>query len=163
MSATEPTAVQARRLRNMSEIRTFFRTNETPVFFLGATAFNLLGMDRWVRNFSMIAYFDSWDGYHPRVFVPPEIEHEEFTSGEDINNYLLRHPDVRAHIDAAAERTGRRPKTRRSSTTKRPNRSARNPAGTSSIPHMSCGTTSTPKSPRHGSATRLARRACPTS
>lgn len=110
MSPPAPEKVETRLLRNMSEIRTFFRTNETPVFFLGATAFNLLGMDRWVRNFSMISYYDSWDGYHPRVFVPAEIEHEEFTSGEDINNYLLRHPDVRAHIDGAGERTGRRPK-----------------------------------------------------
>ena len=33
-------------LRNMSEIRTFFRTNETPIFFMGPTAFNLLGVDR---------------------------------------------------------------------------------------------------------------------
>ncbi|MGB3593552.1 MAG: biotin carboxylase [Ornithinimicrobium sp.] len=110
-ASTTPAAdVAPRQMRNMSEIRTFFRTNETPVFFLGATAFNLLGMDRWVRNFSMISYYDSWDGYHPRVFVPVEIEHEEFTSGEDINNYLLRHPDVRAHIDAAAKRTGKRAK-----------------------------------------------------
>lgn len=107
----QPSVQDGRRvLRNMSEVRTFFRMNETPVFFIGATAFNLLGMDLWVRNFSMISYYDSWDGYHPRVFVPQEIEHEEFTSGDDINNYLLRHPDVRAHIDAAVERTGRRAK-----------------------------------------------------
>ena len=59
-----------RRLRNISEIRTFFRTNETPILFVGPTAFNLLGLDRWVRNFSYIAYYDSWEGAHPRVFVP---------------------------------------------------------------------------------------------
>ena len=35
-----------RRLRNISEIRTFFRTNETPILFVGPTAFNLLGLDR---------------------------------------------------------------------------------------------------------------------
>ncbi len=110
MSTDSPAPMETRQLKNMSEIRAFLRTNETPVFYLGATAFNLLGMDRWVRNFTMISYFDSWDGYHPRVFVPPEIEHEVFTSGEDINNYLLRHPDVVAHIDGAGARTGRRPK-----------------------------------------------------
>ncbi|MGB5935291.1 MAG: biotin carboxylase [Ornithinimicrobium sp.] len=110
MSTASPAPVETRQLKNMSEIRAFLRTNETPVFYLGATAFNLLGMDRWVRNFTMISYYDSWDGYHPRVFVPPEIEHEVFTSGEGINNYLLRHPDVIAHIDGAGARTGRRPK-----------------------------------------------------
>lgn len=97
-------------LRNISEIRTFFRTNETPIFFVGATAFNLLGIDRWVRNFFFITYYDSWDGYHPRVFSPPEIPHEEFTSGEDINNYLLAHPAVREFIAARAIRPGVRPK-----------------------------------------------------
>ena len=35
-------------LRNISEIRTFFRTNEDPIYFFGPTAFNLLGLDRWV-------------------------------------------------------------------------------------------------------------------
>jgi hypothetical protein len=97
-------------LRNISEIRTFFRTNETPIFFVGATAFNLLGVDRWVRNLYFITYYDSWDGYHPRVFCPPEIPHEEFTSGEDINNYLLSHPDVREFIRSRVLRPGDRPK-----------------------------------------------------
>lgn len=99
-----------RTLRNMSDIRTFFRTNETPIFFVGPTAFNLLGVDRWVRNFSFISYYDSWDGYHPRVYSPPEIEHPDFTSGEDINNYLLTHPAVRAHIAAQVKGAGHRPK-----------------------------------------------------
>lgn len=97
-------------LRNLSEIRTFFRTNETPVFFVGATAFNLLGIDRWVRNFSFVVYYDSWDGFHPRVFSPPLIEHAEFASGEDINNYLLTHPAVVKRIDDAARASGERPK-----------------------------------------------------
>ncbi len=95
-----------RHLRNISEIRSFFRTNESPVFFVGATAFNLLGIDRWVRNFSYIPFYDSWGGYHPRVFSPPLIEHDDFTSGEDINNYLLRHPSVQAHIAAQMEAHG---------------------------------------------------------
>ena len=108
--ATGNTEAPRRTLRNMSEIRTFFRTNETPIFFIGPTAFNLLGVDRWVRNFSFISYLDSWDGYHPRVFTPPLIDHEEFTSGEDVNNYLLRHPAVRAHIEADPVPGGGKPK-----------------------------------------------------
>ena len=38
-------------LNGMAEIRGFYRTNQTPVYFVGPTAFNLLGIDRWVRNF----------------------------------------------------------------------------------------------------------------
>jgi hypothetical protein len=51
-----------RPLRTISEIRSFFRTNVRPIFFVGPTAFNLLGIDRWVRNFSHLVYYDSWDG-----------------------------------------------------------------------------------------------------
>lgn len=87
------------KLKNISEIRHYFRTSEAPVFFVGATAFNLLGLDRWVRGFSYIAYYDSWDGVHPRVFTPSHKPHVEFESGEDINNWLLRNHEVRAHIE----------------------------------------------------------------
>jgi biotin carboxylase len=87
-----------RRLSGISEIRGFFRTNTTPVYFFGPTAFNLLGIDRWVRNFSYVAYYDSWDGGHPRVFSPKHKPYVRFGSGEEINNYLLQDPEVRAFI-----------------------------------------------------------------
>ena len=57
-------------LRGISEIRAFFRTNQTPIYFVSPTAFNLLGIDRWLRNFFYVNYFDSFEGNHPRVFVP---------------------------------------------------------------------------------------------
>jgi len=94
----------ARLLNGISEIRAFFRTNTTPIYFFGPTAFNLLGIDRWVRNFSYIAYYDSWDGGHPRVFSPRHKPYVRFAGGEEINNYLLRDPEVRAYI---ASRPGR--------------------------------------------------------
>ncbi len=87
------------KLKNISEIRHYLRTSDTPVFFVGATAFNLLGLDRWVRGFSYISYYDSWDGTHPRVFTPSEKPFAEFESGEEINNWLLRNHEVRAHIE----------------------------------------------------------------
>jgi hypothetical protein len=98
-----------RRLKNISEVRHFFRTNDVPILFFGATAFNLLGLDRWVRNFSYITYYDAWDGAHPRVFTPAHKPYQEFESGEEINNWLLTNPEVRAYIDAATPR-GVRPK-----------------------------------------------------
>ncbi|MCB1273766.1 MAG: biotin carboxylase [Leucobacter sp.] len=97
------------KLKNISEIRHYFRTSEAPVFFIGATAFNLLGLDRWVRGFSYIAYYDSWDGAHPRVFTPAHKPHIEFESGEEINNWLLSNHEVRAHIDKRTP-AGMRPK-----------------------------------------------------
>ena len=110
-----------RRLRGIAEIRTSSAPTRRPIFFFGPTAFNLLGIDRWVRNFNYIIYYDSWDGAHPRVFTPKDKPYVEFESGEEINNYLLRDPEVQAYI-AAGRRAG--PRWRWSSSTRRPSRSA---------------------------------------
>src|SRR6185295_15731367 len=91
-----------RHLRGIAEIRTFFRTNQQPVYFVGPTAFNLLGIDRWVRNFQYVVYYDSWDGTHPRVFSPKNRPYVEFESSEQINNYLLRDAEVQAHVASVA-------------------------------------------------------------
>jgi hypothetical protein len=120
-----------RPLRNISEVRHFFRTNEVPIYFVGATPFNLLGMDRRVRNFSYVTYYDGWDGAHPRVFSPRHKPYIEFESGEEINNWLLINPEVRVHMSRPAPR-GQRPKVAMCSSTPRPNRSARSSATTSS-------------------------------
>jgi hypothetical protein len=99
----------SRGLKGISEIRTFFRTNEQPIFFVGPTAFNLLGIDRWVRGFEYIVYYDSWDSAHPRVFTPKSKPFIEFTSSEDINNYLLRDPEVQQFIESRCATGGVRP------------------------------------------------------
>jgi len=85
-------------LRNVSEVRHFFRTNDVPIYFVGATPFNLLGLDRWVRNLWYVTYYDAWDGAHPRVFTPSHKPYVEFASGEEINNWLLSNPEVRAFM-----------------------------------------------------------------
>jgi biotin carboxylase len=85
-------------LSGVSELRAFLRTNDTPVFFVSPTGFNLLGIDRWVRNFYYISYYDTFESHHPRVFVPSNRERRDFTSIEDICNHLLRDPEVRAWI-----------------------------------------------------------------
>jgi hypothetical protein len=92
-----------KKLKNISEIRRFFHRNETPIYFVSATNFNLLGIDEWVRHFKYINYIDCYDGRHPNVFVPAEMPHAEFQSIEDINNYLLQHKAV---LDYMAGRGG---------------------------------------------------------
>ena len=98
-----------RTIRGISEIRHFFRTNRIPVFFVGATPFNLLGLDRWVRHFHYITYYDGWDGAHPRLFSPRNKPYVEFRSGEEINNWLLQNAEVRAFVSRQCE-SGVRPK-----------------------------------------------------
>jgi biotin carboxylase len=90
-------------LRGVSEIRAFFRTNQTPVYFVSPTAFNLLGIDRWLRNFFYVNYYDSFEGSHPRVFVPKERPYREFESMEDVCNYLLEHKEVIDEVNARSK------------------------------------------------------------
>jgi biotin carboxylase len=87
-------------MRGISDLREFFRTNLRPIYFVSPTAFNLLGIDRWVRNFRYVCHYDSFDGGHPSVFVPADRRAPEFESIEDICNYLLRHPEVRSLVRA---------------------------------------------------------------
>ena len=47
-----------------------------------------------MRNFKFINYYDSFDGFHPNVFVPKERSPREFSSIEEICNYLLAHKEV---------------------------------------------------------------------
>lgn len=83
-----------KKLNNISDIRRFFHRNETPIYFISATNFNLLGIDQWVRNFKYICYIDCYDGRHPNTFVPSPGPKPDFESIEDINNYLLQHKEV---------------------------------------------------------------------
>ena len=88
-------------LKGVSDIRRYFYKNEEPIYFLSATNFNLLGADEWIKGFKFICQIECSDGLHPNVFSPKnEIPHDEFESIEDINNYLLQHPEVQAYIES---------------------------------------------------------------
>ena len=90
-------------LKGISDIRRFFYKNETPIYFISATNFNLLGADEWVKRFKFICYIECFDGQHPNVFSPDEIPHDEFQSIEDINNYMLEHKQVVDYIQSRAK------------------------------------------------------------
>jgi hypothetical protein len=86
-------------LKGIADIKEFFRSNQTPIYFISATNFNLLGIDEWINNFKFISHIDCFEGLHPNLFTPKEeVPHEEFQSIEDINNYLLGHPEVIKYI-----------------------------------------------------------------
>ena len=87
-------------LRGVSDIRRFFYSNGTPIYFISATNFNLLGADEWIKGFKFICYIECFDGLHPNVFSPREaMPHDEFEGIEDINNYLLGHKEVVDYIE----------------------------------------------------------------
>lgn len=86
-------------LNGIPDLRRFFYKNETPIYFISATNFNLLGADEWIKGFKFINYIECFDGLHPNVFSPKkEIPHDEFEGIEDINDYLLQHPEVQEYI-----------------------------------------------------------------
>jgi len=91
------------KLRGVSELREFFRTNQRPIYFVSPTAFNLLGINRWVRSFRYVCHYDSFEGGHPNIFVPADRRAPEFESIEDICNYLLRHPEVRSLVRSGGD------------------------------------------------------------
>jgi Carbamoyl-phosphate synthase L chain, ATP binding domain len=86
------------KLRSLSEIYAHFRQNQTPITFLSPTPYNLLGLGRWINKFEYVNYFDSFDGAHPKIAVPREHGPHEFKSIEDVNNFLLRHKEVRQRL-----------------------------------------------------------------
>ncbi len=86
-------------LNGVPDIRRFFHKNEVPLYFISATNFNMLGADEWIKGFKFICFMECFGGQHPNVFSPKEdIPHDEFTGIEDINNYLLQHPEVQDYL-----------------------------------------------------------------
>ncbi len=85
-------------LRGLSEIYRFFRENPIPIYFVSPTAYNLLGLDDWVSSLRYICYFDSFDGAHDHVFVPPHAGPREFETFESVNTYLLGHKAVQDYV-----------------------------------------------------------------
>ncbi|MEE8297093.1 MAG: hypothetical protein V3R26_04600, partial [Hyphomicrobium sp.] len=76
------------KIRGLSQILTFFRKNTTPIYHIN--------------------YFDSFDGFHPRVFVPREAGVRDFESMEEVCNYLLSHNKMVQTFNAfhTAQETG---------------------------------------------------------
>lgn len=91
-------------LRSVADIRRYFYRNQRPIFFVGPTNFNLLGLERWCGNFHHVNYIDCFDGADPSVFVPSKRPHAKFASIEDVNNHLMEHPEVAGYLHAFGEK-----------------------------------------------------------
>ncbi len=99
-----PTVRTAATIGSVSQLRRLFLRNERPIYAIGATDFNLAGMDQWVGKFRHICQLDCYDGRNPTVFVPPPAPHDEFSCIEDVTNHLLAHDSVRRYIKARGGR-----------------------------------------------------------
>jgi glutathione synthase/RimK-type ligase-like ATP-grasp enzyme len=85
-------------LQGQADIRDFFHRNQTPLYYISTSTFNLLGADEWVGNCSFINTINSFEGRHPHVFVPTDALAHGLQGIEAANNYLLNHPAVADHV-----------------------------------------------------------------
>jgi len=95
------------KLRSLTDIYTYLRNNPTPIYFVTPCPYNLLGIDHWIGNFEYISYFDTFDGFHPRVFTPKGTAPREVSScaGGGAFADCLSHGFPVPFVDRAARET----------------------------------------------------------
>ncbi|MCB2093069.1 MAG: biotin carboxylase [Rhodobacteraceae bacterium] len=91
-------ATKRAKLNGLTEIYRYLRRNQTPIYVVMPTPFNLMGLDQWVGGLEFVNYFDVFEEQHPRVFIPAKINAPVFQSMEDVANYLVDHPQFRARV-----------------------------------------------------------------
>ncbi|EJC75041.1 hypothetical protein Rleg10DRAFT_3581 [Rhizobium leguminosarum bv. trifolii WSM2012] len=85
-------------INSIGDLLRVLRRNERPIYSISPSPFNLMGIDEWVGNFTFISYFDPFDGRHPNVFAPSTPPNYRPNSIAEINNDLLKHPEVISFI-----------------------------------------------------------------
>lgn len=85
-------------LRGLSNIRTFFRTQRTPAFYICTIPYNLLGLRRWVNDLYFVAADDFFAGALPGSFAPHGLDPGADDSFERMNARLLAAPGVQRFI-----------------------------------------------------------------
>jgi len=92
---------------NFQEVTSYFKNNKTPYYFISATNFNLMDVHQWVNAWCDINFIDCFDGEAKNMLVPSEHAHHIFENVEQINAYLLEHPEAIERIALDLERVGK--------------------------------------------------------
>ncbi len=87
-------------VKRLSELLDGFVGNSQPITFLGAVPYGCLGLDGWISKFEYISALDCVPGLHRGAFSPESDRPTHFTSAADSCNELLRHAEVRAHLNS---------------------------------------------------------------
>lgn len=85
-------------VQSPADIRDFFRRNQTPLYYVSTSTFNLLGADEWINDLRFINTINSFDGQHPNIFVPDDALAHGLQGFEATNNYLLNHRAVADYV-----------------------------------------------------------------
>lgn len=85
-------------VQSPADIPDFFRRNQTPLYYVSTSTFNLLGADEWINDLRFINTINSFDGQHPNIFVPDDALAHGLQGLEATNNYLLNHRAVADYV-----------------------------------------------------------------
>jgi hypothetical protein len=77
------------KLDNFETIKQFFSTLKQKYLFVSPTNFNVLGMEKWVKNWKSINLIDVFDGHNSSVMLPNTNHFPVFKDIEDVNAFLL--------------------------------------------------------------------------
>lgn len=72
--------------------------NVIPIYFVDASLFIGLGMEKYIGALHFICATDTFNGSHPNVFVPKSFIYDYSLSYEDMVNALLRNEEVIEYI-----------------------------------------------------------------
>lgn len=83
---------------NLQSLRSFFRANESPVYFIDWCLFTALGMEEWIANLQFLCATDTFDGTHPQIVTPQTLIYDHAHSSERTNNALLSNQELAAYV-----------------------------------------------------------------
>jgi hypothetical protein len=76
-------------LKTAEDVLRFFRENETPIFYVSTTTYNMINLYNFINDIALINSVDSFDGRHPDIFVPALSPADGPARIEAANNLLL--------------------------------------------------------------------------
>ena len=86
------------RRSEIQAIARFLLCNERPICFIGGGRFNLFGLEGLVGGLRFILRHDRFERRRPDIFIPSERWDGASMGIVEINNHLLRHPEVVEHL-----------------------------------------------------------------
>ena len=86
-------------LHSLDDIRHYFANQKSHYYFISASHFNLMNLDRWVNHWHHINFIDCFDGNHPAITLPSKARTPVFESLEAINEFLLGHSELVKKIE----------------------------------------------------------------
>ena len=75
-------------------MKSYFKKLDEKFYFISPTNFNLIDMHNWIPGWLNINYINCFDNKSKQTLLPEEDLNRTFSSVEEINEYLISHPEV---------------------------------------------------------------------